>query len=167
MKRLNNSPNGVSMALGWLSHRALSQQEIRDRLYQKGFEGCDVTVTISRLKELEVVNDYELAQRLFVSAVQSGKYGPGRILAKLYARGIPSMIIDEIWQTADQIDWKALAIDMQAQYDIIKPDGQRRYIRHLARQGFSSALIASILEGLHGGQQSVYERRGIRVTKDY
>ena len=90
-------------ALWYLSRGDHSEKVLREKLLQAGFSPASSSAAVSRMIELELVNDQRYAQRLFESLSASGS-SKREIYAKMLHRGIPSGIAKETVFTDDGED---------------------------------------------------------------
>src|SRR5918997_1827767 len=93
-------PLAMSRALNVLGYRARSARELRERLLRAGYVGETVNEVISRLEELEYLNDEEFARELVRS--EARKYGPRRIYGELRRAGIEEEAARDYRREADQ-----------------------------------------------------------------
>ncbi len=79
----------------FLSVRARTEQETRERLSTMGFEAGVVDQTTTRLIELGLLDDLEFAKQWVGERSQRKSLGPRALRAELVAKGVPSEVIDQ------------------------------------------------------------------------
>lgn len=120
---------GLQSALRLLSHRSRSEQELRERLAQKGFERGIVEATLTRLRELGLVDDSAFA-RAWTETRQALRPRSRRLLTtELRRRGVAA-------ETAEQATEGVL--DEEAAYEAAR--GRLRALAGLEYQAFRERL---------------------------
>ncbi len=123
-----------------LSRRALSENEIRARLGEKGYTGAEVEAAVVRLGELGLVDDRSLCAHLVRSYRDGRGYGPLKIAAALRARAFPGEIVAAALRetTGEEIQAAAEAALRRRFRGGIPPgrEGAARAYRFLAGRGF-------------------------------
>lgn len=146
-------------ALAWLARRSLTAAEMSRRLQRAGADAATAAAIVDRLCQSGLLDDRRLAEQFVARALAEGRLGPGRIRQQLQARGVPTGVVDPLLQHADEgADWQKIAEIAAARYDRREPRQRARLARHLARQGFPSAVIIRILEQGTGSEVPVHER---------
>jgi len=103
-KPKSDSPYDAAIRL--LARREHSQQEIEHKLRQRGFAGDDIDETLETLLEQGLLSDQRFTEA-YVNSRRNRGFGPQRIAAELYQRGISkSMAWEAIQSDADY--WQAL-----------------------------------------------------------
>jgi regulatory protein len=149
------SRKAMDAALFLLKFRGRTEKEVAERLAKKGFEADLVAGTVTRLKELNLVNDEVLARQWAESGRRSG-WGERRLLQALWMRGVPRDIIARVLAekpeegASTEIDrardalarrvkrMKTAGMDRKTLY--------RRLGGFLARQGYSPDVVRDALE---------------------
>ncbi len=146
---MNPPPNksAYASALRWLSQRDLTQQEIRTRLHRKGFDAEVIDAVISRLLSQNYVSDDRVARQVVETALSRSRQGPMAIRHKLRTRGVDGETADTTWRELTKTtDWLKIAEAIKERYDMNDPRQRARCARYLARQGFPSTVIATVLQ---------------------
>lgn len=146
---MNPPPNksAYTSALRWLSQRELTQQEVRTRLHRKGFDADVIEEVITRLLSQNYVSDDRVARQVVQGALSRARQGPLAIRHKLHTRGVAGEIADAAWsELTKTTDWVEIAEAIKERYDMNDPRGRARCARYLARQGFPSSVIATVLQ---------------------
>jgi regulatory protein len=81
-------------AYNLLSYRQRTVQEIRDRLSKKGIRQGTAEAVVTRLKELDMVDDAAFALEYAKARVRSKRFGPSRIRHELNRKGVGKELID-------------------------------------------------------------------------
>ena len=79
-------------ALKYLSHRARTQREIEKRLEEYGFPPETIIKTLELVKKYKYVDDEAFARDYAESRLNSGNYGPRRIMRELKIKGVPDLL---------------------------------------------------------------------------
>lgn len=83
----------VAKAAELLSHRAHSTSSLQKRLMEKGFEEDEAAYAVSRLCELQLLDDAAYAEELYRVCRAKG-YGLMRVRQELRKRGVPQEIAE-------------------------------------------------------------------------
>lgn len=94
-------------ALSFLSYREHGTKELTTKLKSKGYPEADIAETVSRLQEMNYLNDQRFAD-IFVRSRISKPLGVNRIMQELGQKGISSEIAKQAIEEAD-VDWFELA----------------------------------------------------------
>jgi regulatory protein len=137
-------------AAHYLSYRPRSEFELRERLYQRGFDGDSAEAVITRLKEQGLVDDMAFAQ--FWKDNRESFSPRSRWLTRLELRrkGVANDIIDQV---ADGIndDDSAYRAALNKARSLPRSDYQsfrRRLGEYLKRRGFNYGVIKHTVEQL-------------------
>lgn len=128
-----------------VSASAVSERELQRRLVRKGEDPEEARKTVGWLKDLNVLDDSQVARDVVRKCVAKG-YGPGRARQELYAKGVPR----ELWEDAlaDYPDMEE-AIDafLQSRLRGDKPDQKQiqQLTGALSRRGYGYDEIRTAL----------------------
>jgi regulatory protein len=150
----------LSVALGLLSRRALSEGEIRSRLAAKGFTEAQANAALIRLRELGLVDDPALCANLARRYRDIRRLGPRRIAGALLVRGFPRELVEQSVRAVSRPEeeqaaaFAALAKKFRGGIPEGREGAAKAY-RFLSRRGFSPGacrqairvLSDDILEG--------------------
>ncbi len=125
----------------FLSVRARTEQETRERLSTMGFEAGVVDQTTTRLIELGLLDDLEFAKQWVGERSQRKSLGPRALRAELVAKGVPSEVIDQAIAEVGPEE-EALAIDAASRWAhkvarFPLPEQAHKLQQMLLRKGFS------------------------------
>ncbi len=146
---MNPPPNksAYANALRWLSQRELTQHEVRTRLSRKGFDDDVIETVLTRLVSQNYISDDRVARQVVENALSRSRQGPLAIRQKLRTRGVDGETAEATWRELTQAtDWLKIAEAIKERYDMSDPRQRARCARYLARQGFPSVVIATILQ---------------------
>lgn len=132
----------LELALWYLGRRALSCQQLQEKLARKGFELSEITAVVDKLKSWQLLDDRKFAEQ-FISSGSARGWGRRRIAFELTRRGVAKDIVeaasaemlDEETEGENlhhrlQIYWKRIAkLPREKQYN--------RAMGYLLRRGFS------------------------------
>lgn len=92
-------------ALRLLSGRALTIGQLREKLTARAAHPPDMEETISRLKQLHILNDRKFADSFSTSRRDGANFGQGRVLRELAARKVPKKVAeDAVAQAYESVD---------------------------------------------------------------
>jgi regulatory protein len=97
-------------ALRLLSGRALTIGQLKEKLAARAAQPADIEETLSRLKELHILNDRKFADSFSVSRRDGANLGRARVLRELAARKVPRKVAeDAVTQAYQDVDESAHA----------------------------------------------------------
>lgn len=137
-------------ALRLLSRREHGEQELVNKLVQKGFSELEAFEAIEQCQHLGYQSDIRYAQSLYRTRANQG-YGPVRIEQQLKQVGICAEIIEEAYD-ATEADWVALAkavkekkfrADVEPSFEHLQK--QKQFLRY---RGFPTSVINHLFESL-------------------
>lgn len=141
----------LALALRLLGRRDHSCAELQAKLAAKGCAPAEVDRVLSRLLELNYLNDQRLAERLARSLADSGRGVGRRLVLELRKRGIPADLAAEA-ATASGAETDELTVArglLARRYPTFLPDAEprerRRVMAFLQRRGFSLATVWQLL----------------------
>lgn len=149
--------SAMSRAGRYLTLKARTEHEVRDKLTGAGFDSEVVDRVIDRLTETKILDDEDFARSWVEERMRKKGSGPQVLVAELEAKGIDPIVIDEIvagafpdessraCEVAAELlpKWNGLPLEKQAS----------RLSGALARKGFSS-------EAVHDGLKAVLPPEG-------
>lgn len=135
-------------ALFYLSRRALTERQLREKLEKKEYSSGIIDETLEYLKELGYIDDRDYAQRYAKDAAEIKKHGISRIRLDLRKKGISPEDIDEALQeldldTADSL--RSLIEEKSASLDLSDKKQRARLVNFLLRRGYKFDEINSAL----------------------
>ncbi len=145
-----------SAAVHYLSYRPRSESELRERLYQRGFDGDSVETVITRLKVQGLVDDMAFSQ--FWKGNRESFSPRSQWLTKLELRrkGVADAIIDQVVDAIDDEDsaYKAALKKARVLSQSDYQNFHRRLGEYLRRRGFSYGVINHTVEQVWQEQMS-------------
>ncbi len=154
-KRSRQQKTALETAAGILAVRPCSKLELRRKLYKKEkFEPRDIEQAVRKLEELGFLSDLRFCEDV-VTVLRSRGYGPVRIRSRLFAKGIPKEIIEQVMESPDSgfnsVDLTADAMVLfeknQSRF-VRESDPKKRYakaFRFLISRGFTPDVVYSVL----------------------
>ena len=140
----------LNAAAGYISYRARSEAELRERLYRRGFDGENVDEVIKRLKEQGLVDDVAFARlwrdnREYFSP--RSRWLTGR---ELRQKGVAEDIIDGVVGLSDDNDsaYRAAAGKFRSLTRTDYQSFRRRLGDYLKRRGFSYGVTNDTVKRL-------------------
>ena len=133
----------LDAAYGYLTYRARSEAELKQRLYRRGFSSEVVEQTIIRLKEQSLIDDLAFAQFWRDSRLSSNPKSKSLIAQELKEKKVTQETIEQVTENIDDGEnayrLGRRRIHMFAQLDY--PEFKRRLGNYLAYRGFSYDII--------------------------
>ena len=144
--------HAYSRAIGYLSHRARSEHEVRKKLTSADHAEEAVDAVLERLKASGYVDDEAFASEY--AEVRLGRgYGPHRVVSELVRRGIPRRLAEtSVTCSSDEEDLRAQVMELlaarAARYES-EPDIRKRKKKvysYLMRRGYPADLIWQLMD---------------------
>ena len=138
-------------AYNYLSYRARSVKEVRDKLVQKEFAEEIIEQLVDDLQRQKLLNDREFARR-FVEARLGRANGSRKLAQELRRKGIETEIIDEVLgEFAATLDSEERAVGLLGKqawrYRGLERDkAKRRMLGFLARRGYDTQMARSAVD---------------------
>ncbi len=135
----------------FLSFRARTEKEIRDRLKKKGFSKKITDEVISDLKRLDLVNDYQFALSWIKDRLDHKPRGEKLLRIELYRFGIKKELIEkaleEIYPKKNEKEIaKGLIEKRKKRYENLEERlAKKRMADYLLRRGFSYEVVMEVL----------------------
>ena len=145
----------LETAAGILAARPCSKLELRRKLYKKEkFEPREIEQAVRKLEELGFLSDLRFCEDV-VTVLRSRGYGPVRIRSRLFTKGIPKEIIEQVMESPESgfnpVDLTADAVALfeknQSRF-IRESDPKKRYakaFRFLISRGFTPDVVYSVM----------------------
>lgn len=144
-----------SKALDYLSYRARTEYEVRQKLRQRGYEEAVIDPILHRLAKNGYLDDASFAKSYVQGRLRNKKYGPQRLRIELARRGVDRSIIDvvvaDVTEHVDLLElarghahkrWVRLAREAN-------PYKRRKKLSdYLQRLGFSFDIIRQVFDEL-------------------
>ncbi len=142
----------VAAAVGLLSRRDHSREELKQKLRSRGFVVSEIETAISRVDDWGYLNDARFAEG-FVRYRSARGLGPIRLANELRERGVASELIRQTLAEAEQ-DWFTLCLEVcERKFGSPLPTdfkARAKVQRYLAYRGFDMEQIRYALESLRG-----------------
>lgn len=138
-------------AYNYLSYRARSVKEVRDKLVGKEFAEQIIEQVVADLQRQKLLDDREFARR-FVEARLGRANGSRKLQQELRRKGVASELIDEVLgEYASTLDSEERAVGLLGKqawrYRGLERDkAKRRMLGFLARRGYDSQMARSAVE---------------------
>ena len=138
-------------AYNYLSYRARSVKELREKLVQKEFAEEIIEQVVDDLQRQKLLNDREFARR-FVEARLGRANGSRKLAQELRRKGIETEIIDEVLgEFAATLDSEERAVGLLGKqawrYRGLERDkAKRRMLGFLARRGYDAQMARSAVD---------------------
>jgi len=140
--------NCLEVALRYLNYRPRSEQELRQRLSQRGFNQETISQTIQRLQEMGQVNNLAFAQFWVENRQAFRPRSQLRLRRELQAKGIERETIETVVSGLDdETNAYLIARKKHIPWDSSDTRAWRRRMgTYLSRHGFSYGVIRNTLK---------------------
>ncbi|MFQ6003318.1 MAG: RecX family transcriptional regulator [Candidatus Zixiibacteriota bacterium] len=129
------------VALKFLSFRRRTENQVKEKLKKKGFDEKTIETTIDKLKEFDLINDFEFATSWVKDRLAYKPRGKKLLKQELWKKGIRKDIIEQVTEELCQDEDKSaleLVEKIQKRYKNLEPKAaKRRMYNLLLRRGFS------------------------------
>jgi SOS response regulatory protein OraA/RecX len=138
-------------ALRLLAGRSLTIAELKRKLTAKAaFEG-DIAETLSKLKEMRVLNDRHYADSFATARRDGAGFGKQRVLRELAAKQVPKTVaetaVNEAYAGVDEVDHAVSFLQRKVRStDFSDPKHLQSAFRKLRYNGFSSNAAIKALK---------------------
>jgi regulatory protein len=134
-----------------LTRKGLSSAEMTDLLRKRDLDAGDIAFEVTRLEQVGLLNDAELAETLVMQLRERKGLGRSAITAELRRRKLDPTAIDEALADAydsegeDELTRaRAIAVKRAPQLRSLDPETARRRLgAFLMRKGYSGSVVAS------------------------
>jgi len=139
--------NAKQTAYNYVSYKPRTENEVRVKLQEKGYNSDVVETTIQFLVKFNYIDDYKIAKIISNSLVTRKNAGPLKIKMELKKKGINNYIIEDILRELDdEKDYYAtalLAANKKMKMLAGKPTDKAKssLYSYLQRQGFDFDII--------------------------
>jgi regulatory protein len=137
-------------AVRFLSYRARSKLEVRNKLAQAGFAEKIVEAALAKLRSLELLNDEAFARGWVRGRVEGRGYGPLRVERELRRKGIHDSLIQRVMDeffASDQVEANARSL-LERRFrgqDLRDRKILHRAVSFLQRRGYRNSVIAAVV----------------------
>jgi SOS response regulatory protein OraA/RecX len=141
----NNKSSAINTAFKYLSYCARSEKELRDNLLEKEFSPEETEEAISRLKNLNYINDSQYTSNFVSSRSKNKPEGKKLLIMELRKKGV-NIDPDVLDINEDELANKALK-----KKKVFKNKIQAQ--RFLYSRGFSSSVIERALRSWYNNAE--------------
>ncbi|HEY67253.1 MAG: RecX family transcriptional regulator [Chloroflexi bacterium] len=148
LRKQDEIEQAYERALNFLSYRPRSEAEVRRNLRQKSVADEVIEVVVERLTRAGLLNDREFARYWVENRLQFNPRGARALRHELWEKGVPASIIaDTLADFDEEAAARKVAEARTRRLAHLEPhDFRRRLGAHLARRGFSYAVIEPLVE---------------------
>ncbi|MBI4573313.1 MAG: regulatory protein RecX [candidate division NC10 bacterium] len=143
-------PDAWEAAVKLLAMRALSTQELRQRLLRRGYPPPEIDAVLARLRASRYLDDAEYARAWARTRAHRRSLGPARLANELRARGIAdaeiSNALDEAFAgtSAREVAEAAATRKLKGLRGLAQAVARRRLAAHLTRLGFAVEIVLAL-----------------------
>lgn len=156
MKRRRDEPMEPAVAQTKLEELCAASErcswELREKLHRWGIRGSEASAIIDRLIADRFVDDERFARAFVIDKYRFSRWGRIKIRAALYAKRVPSWMIDEAMDEVDDEEYadnllQLLRVKRKALREEAETyEGRTKIFRYGASRGYELPLIASIIK---------------------
>lgn len=162
LKILSMEEKSYQQALGLLSRRPRSEEEIRRRFERNSVPGEIQDKVVSRLREAKHLDDLDFAKVWVENRLEFRPRSAWAIRSELRKKGVASETIDEALRDFDDeaVVFQAAAVGARKYRNLDWKLFRKRLGAYLARRGFQYHLISPAIEhewGEHAGKEEESE----------
>jgi len=137
-----------NLALRYLSRSPKTVMEMKKYLAKKAIAQEEIDIVITRLKELNYLNDYDYARQFIQNRV---RFKPKSVFAlgyELRQKGIDPTHADELLMALDdtQLAWTAIINKIDRWKHLNEDARKKKLMNHLRYRGFNHGVCLSVLE---------------------
>ncbi|HEX79381.1 MAG TPA: regulatory protein RecX [Dehalococcoidia bacterium] len=151
LNRASHHQSCYDAALRYLDYRPRSEYEIRQRLYQHGFDGDSIKAAISRLKEQGLIDDGDFASFWRDNRQSFSPRSRWLVSLELKQKKVPEEVIEQVVSTIDDAE-NAYSVAQTKARSLANCDDYQSFRRrlgdHLKRRGFGYGVIIKTVERL-------------------
>lgn len=133
----------LDAAYRYLSYRPRSEAEVKQRLYQRGFDVEVVKETVTRLKEQDLIDDFAFAQFWKENRLSFKPKSKKLIIKELNDRKVNREIVEQVTKDIDDMD-NACKLGRRRMHILTHldyPEFYRRLSNYLSYRGFNYEVI--------------------------
>ena len=150
LNRASRQQSCYDAALRYLGYRPRSEYELKQRLYQRGFDTASVRAALSRLREQDLVNDADFARFWRDNRQSFSPRSQWLIQCELKQKRVPDDIIQQVVGEIDDTQNAYCVAQAKARRltDCDYESFRRRLGDHLKRRGFGYGVCIQTVERL-------------------
>ena len=171
IERDNKIGLAIKYAKSILAGKLMSEWNMRNKLYDKGFGKDVVDEVINKLKKEKLINDKALCKEL-ISYYNERLYGKNKIIQELRLKGIFDETIKELkFSDSNELKKaKALLPKFEKQYNHLSYADRKQHIYNaLIRAGFDNEIALEVVKKIKSGparDESNKLRRDFAIAMD-
>lgn len=149
IKNTLNFREAKALAVRYLSWKLRTEQEVRVKLRDEGYDGACVEQVIEELKSIGYINNKLYAQKYVFDRSKLKPRSKRLMRQELKSKGIPDDIADEVlddWKIEDHVVAENLLKRKFGKYDLSDDKIRQKAYMFLLHRGFSHDTIAEALQ---------------------
>ncbi|MFD1672999.1 recombination regulator RecX [Agrilactobacillus yilanensis] len=178
LKNADNEAKAYGRALDYLSYQLRSTLEVKKYLYDKDYTGATVNHIITKLTELNYLDDLSFARSFVRTEINVSRKGPKVIIQKLRQKGIANETIENV--LAEEYPFETQVANALLLVKKLAKGGQQRSFferqqkirQNLMQKGFNGdviteALAQAALTQDDDAEQTALQQAGERLWRRY
>lgn len=164
----DNVRKALNIAINYLARRMRSEGEIRTHLKRKEVDDLAINEVVSKLIEMNYLDDKEFAQAYVSTQINTTDKGPNTITRELREKGVNSSLIESSLQQFSIEDQVDKAIQLAKKY-IAKNERDseqilyQKTIQMLNRKGYNNDVTSIVMEEVSTSRDPDEEMKILRV----
>lgn len=136
--------------LRYLARRDHSSSELLKKVGKKGYRQADIRDVVRNLARQGLIDDKEFAERFVSDKMELNRWGPKKIRAKLYQKGVDREIIESVLENAlddKELQSACIHLVLKRKRHFLREDDlfkrKEKIYRYLSGRGYSGSVIHS------------------------
>lgn len=150
----DKTAKAIAYAYRLFSIRSRSEKELRNRLFQKGFDRATVSSVITFFQEKNIIDDFKFAKLWIDSRMRRSPKGEMLLRKELREKGIARSLIDKALSEGNLDEASAVVGLAEKKLKTLgklpKEKARKRLFAFLARRGFRFEIIEGSIRELIG-----------------
>lgn len=143
---------GNDYAIKLLSYRWRTEREIRDKMYEKGYDVDLIDSTIDYLYEQQLLDDKRFAEAFTRDKINLNKWGSYKIRQELFQKGVKDNIIDHVLEKYCSDEYERAFELGKKKINSYKNEDKNKIYRklggYLQRRGYPYDCVINVLKEL-------------------
>lgn len=136
--------------LRYLARRDHSSSELLKKVGKKGYRRADILEVVRNLRNQGLIDDRGFAERYVADKIELNRWGPKKIRAKLYQKGVDREIIESVLDNAlddKKLQSACINLVLKRKRHFLREDDlfkrKEKIYRYLSGRGYSGSVIRS------------------------
>jgi len=152
IKNTLNFREAKALAVRYLSMKLRTEQEVRTKLKDKGYDSVCIEQVIEELKSIGYINNKLYAQKYVFDRSKLKPLSKRLMRLELKSKGIPDDVADEVlddWKIEDNVVAENLLKRKFGKYDLSEEKIRQKAYMFLLHRGFSHDTVTEALQSFN------------------